>query len=119
MFRNGTFQRRLERIQCGLLSILFSSFSISLDYAYCLFETVSIREAALEAIPQSKRSFKIAVTLRHKQCDIAVKNKACLKRNQTDVAFARYLSFSNCAEQRPDGLYWRQSRPPGDNFAHR
>jgi len=36
------------------------SFSISLDYAYCLFET-SVREAALEAIPQSKRSIKIAV----------------------------------------------------------
>ena len=50
------------------------SFSISLDYAYCLFET-SVREAALEAIPQSKRSIKIAVPWWNKQCDIAVKNK--------------------------------------------
>jgi len=46
----------------------------SLDYAYCLFE-VSVREAALEAIPQSKRSLKIAVSWWNKQCDIAVKNK--------------------------------------------
>jgi len=29
-------------------------FSISLGYAYCLFET-SVREAALEASPQSKK----------------------------------------------------------------
>jgi len=50
------------------------SFSISLDYAYCLFET-SVLEAALEAIPQSKRSIKIAVPWWNKLCDIAVKNK--------------------------------------------
>jgi len=50
------------------------SFSISLDYAYCLFET-SVQEAALEAIPQSKRSIKIAVPWWNKQCDIAVRNK--------------------------------------------
>jgi len=50
------------------------SFSISLDYTYCLFET-SVRETALEAIPQSKRSIKIAVPWWNKQCDIAVKNK--------------------------------------------
>jgi len=50
------------------------SFSISLDYAYCLFET-NVREAALEAIRQSKRSLKIAVTCWNKRCDIAVKNK--------------------------------------------
>ena len=50
------------------------SFSISLDYAHCLFET-SVREAALEAIPQSKRSIKIAVPWWNKQCDITVKNK--------------------------------------------
>jgi len=50
------------------------SFSISLDYAYCLFET-SVREAALEGIPQSKRSIKIVVPWWNKQCDIAVKNK--------------------------------------------
>jgi len=37
-----------------------SSFSISLDYAYCLFET-SVREAALEAVLESNRSLKIAV----------------------------------------------------------
>jgi len=36
-----------------------SSFSISLDYGYCLFKT-SVREAALEAILQSKRSLKMA-----------------------------------------------------------
>jgi len=35
-------------------------FSISLSYAYCFFET-SVREAALEAIPQSKTPLKIAV----------------------------------------------------------
>ena len=51
-----------------------SPFSISLDCAYCLYET-SVREAALEAIPQSKRSTKIAVPWWNKQCDIAVKNK--------------------------------------------
>jgi len=50
------------------------SFSISLDYAYCLFET-SVRELALEAIPQSKRSIKITVPWWNKQYDIAVKNK--------------------------------------------
>ena len=50
------------------------SFSISLDYVYCLFET-SVREAALEAIPQSKRSIKMAVPWWNKQCGIAVKNK--------------------------------------------
>jgi len=50
------------------------SFSISLDYGYCLFET-RVRVAALEAIPQSKRSIKIAVPRWNKQCDIAVKNK--------------------------------------------
>jgi len=57
--------------------LTLGSFSISLDYAYCLFET-SVREAALEAIPQSKRSIKIAIPWWNKQCDIAVKNKACL-----------------------------------------
>jgi len=50
------------------------SFSTSLDYAYCLFET-SVQEAALEAIPQSKRSIKIAVPWWNKQCDVAVRNK--------------------------------------------
>ena len=50
------------------------SFSISLDYAYCLFET-SVREAYLEAISQSKRFIKITVPWWNKQCDIAVKNK--------------------------------------------
>jgi len=35
-----------------------TSFSNSLGYAYCLFET-SAREAALEAITQSKKSLKI------------------------------------------------------------
>jgi len=50
------------------------SFSISLDYAYCLFET-NVREAALEAIPQSKRSIKIAIPWWNKQSDIAVKDK--------------------------------------------
>jgi len=44
-----------------------TSFSISLSYASCLFET-SVREAALEAIPQSKKSLKIAVPWWNKQC---------------------------------------------------
>ena len=51
-----------------------SSFSISLDYSYCLFET-SVREAALAAIPHSKQSHKIPVRWWNKQRDIAVKNK--------------------------------------------
>jgi len=51
-----------------------SSFFISLHYANCLFET-SLREAALEAISQSKRYLKIAVPWWNKQCDMALKNK--------------------------------------------
>jgi len=51
-----------------------SLVSISLEYSYCLFET-SVREAAQEAIPQSKASHKITVPWWNKQCDIAVKNK--------------------------------------------
>ena len=63
------------------------SFSIALDYAYCLFET-SAREAALEAIPQSKGSIKIAVPWWNKQCDIAVKNKKhAFNRMKGDLAF--------------------------------
>jgi len=64
-----------------------------MDYAYCLFET-SVREAALDAIHQSKRSLKITVplvelTVRH-SCQ---KQKACLQPNETDVAFARCYHF--------------------------
>jgi len=51
-----------------------TSFSISLSYAYCLFDT-SVREAALEAISQSKKSLKITVPWWNKQCDVAVKKK--------------------------------------------
>ena len=51
-----------------------SSVSISLEYSYCLSET-TVREAAQEAIPQSKGSDKISVPWWNKQCDIAVKNK--------------------------------------------
>jgi len=36
---------------------------------------MSVREAALEAIPQSKRSIKIAVPWWNRQCDIVVKKK--------------------------------------------
>ena len=50
------------------------SFFISLSYAYCLFGT-SVREAALEAIPQSKKSLKIAVPWWNKRCDVAVEKK--------------------------------------------
>jgi len=52
----------------------FTYFFISPSYAYCLFET-SVREAALEAILQSKKSLKIAVPRWNKQCDVAVKKK--------------------------------------------
>jgi len=52
-----------------------TSFSISLSCVYCLFET-SVREAALEAIPQSKKSLGIAVPWWNKQCDVAVKRKS-------------------------------------------
>jgi len=51
-----------------------SSFSIFLDYFYCLFET-DVREAALDAIPHSKQSHKIPVRWWNKQCDIAVNHK--------------------------------------------
>jgi len=53
---------------------LLTYFSISLSYAYCLFET-SVREAALEAVPQSKKSLKVAVPWWNKQCDVPVKKK--------------------------------------------
>jgi len=60
---------------------------MSLSYAYCLFET-DVREAALEASPQSKKSLKIAVPWWNKQRDVAVKKKkACLQQNETDLAF--------------------------------
>jgi len=62
-----------------------TSFSMSLSYSYCLFKT-SVREAGLEAIPQSK-SLKIAVPWWNEQCDVAVKKKACLQQNETDLAF--------------------------------
>jgi len=39
----------------------------SLDYAYCLFE-VSVREAALEAIPQSKRSYSSIKKVSQNRC---------------------------------------------------
>ena len=58
-------------IQRHLWSNPISWFSISLECAYCLFDT-SVREAALEAIPQSKRSLKITFPWWNKQCDIAV-----------------------------------------------
>jgi len=63
----------LQPLDPRLLHTL-GSFSITLDYAYCLFE-MSVREAALEAIPQSKRSIKIAVLWWNKQYDIAGKTK--------------------------------------------
>jgi len=56
-----------------------TSFSISLSYTYCFFET-SVCEAALEAILQSKISLKIAVPWWNKQCDVAVKEKHAFNR---------------------------------------
>ena len=59
---------------CAYCDQTLNSFSISLDYFYCLFET-SVREAALDAIPHSKKSHKIPVRWWNKQCDIAVNHK--------------------------------------------
>jgi len=85
--RNGTSPKQTGRNLGPPAIKLMTSFSISLSYAYCLFET-SVREAALEAIPQSKKSLKIAFPWWNKQCDVAVEQeKACLQQNETDLAF--------------------------------
>jgi len=72
------------------------SFSISLDYAYCLFE-MRVRESALEAIPQSKRSIKIAVPWWNKQCDIAAKNnKHAFNRMKRTWLLRDTIIFKRC-----------------------
>jgi len=72
------------------------SFSISLSYAYCLFET-SVREAALEAIPQSKKSLKIAVPWWNKQCDVAVKKKKhAFNRMKRTWLLSDMIIFKRC-----------------------
>jgi len=78
-----------------------TSFSISLSYAYCLFET-SVREAALEAIPQSKKPLKIAFPWWNKQCDVAVKKK---KHAFNRMKRTWLLIFSNGAGPGLEGLY--------------
>ena len=72
------------------------SFYISLSYAYCLFET-SVREAALEAIPQSKKSLEIVVPWWNKQCDVAVKNKKhALNRMKRTWLLSDMIIFKRC-----------------------
>jgi len=72
------------------------SFSISLSYAYCLFET-SVREAALEAIPQSKKYLKIAVPWWNKQCDVAVKKKKrAFNRMKRTWLLSDIIIFKRC-----------------------
>jgi len=72
------------------------TFSISLSYAYCLFET-SVREAALDAISQSKKSLKIAVPWWNKQCSVAVKMKkhAFIKMKRTWL-LSDIIIFKRC-----------------------
>jgi len=73
-----------------------TSFSIWLSYAYCLFET-SVREAALEAIPQSKKSLKNAVPWWNKQCDVAVKKKKhAFNRMKRTWLISDIIIFKRC-----------------------
>jgi len=92
--RNGNFPKQTGRNSVRPVKTLIS-LSISLDYASCLFET-SIREPALEAIPQSKRSLKIAVPWWNKQCDIAVKNKACFNWMKRTWPLRDVIIFKRC-----------------------
>jgi len=72
------------------------SFSISLSYAYCLFET-NVREAALEAISQSKKFLKIAVPWWNKQCDVAVKTKKhAFNRMKRTWLLSDIIIFKRC-----------------------
>jgi len=73
-----------------------TSFSTSLSYAYCLFET-SVHEAALEAIPQSKKSLKIVVPWWNKQCDVAVKKqKHAFNRMKRTWLLSDIITFKRC-----------------------
>jgi len=114
--RNGTSPKADWQKFSAACDQTLTSFSISLSYAYCLFET-SVRKAALEAIPQSKKSLKIAVPRWNKQCDVAVK-KACLQQNETDLVLSDIIVFKRC-RGRARRIILRQSRPPGNKFAHR
>ena len=104
--RNGTSPNTLAAIQRRLWSNVKFILRLIGLCIYRLFET-SVREAALEAIPQSKKSLKIAVPWWNKQCDIAVKNKNTLFQEWNALGFyvILSLSFSNDAEQRFGGLY--------------
>jgi len=73
-----------------------TSFSISLSYACCLFET-NVCETALEAIPQSKKSLKIAVPWWNKQCDVAVKKKKhAFNRMKRTWLLSDIITFKRC-----------------------
>jgi len=94
--RNGTSPKHTGRNWNAACDQTLTSFSISLSYAYCLFET-SVREAALAAIPQSKKSLKIAVPWWNKQYDVAVKRKKySFNRMKRTWLLSDFIIFKRC-----------------------
>jgi len=94
------------------------SFSISLSYVYYLFET-SVREAALEAMPQSKKSLKIAVPWWNKQCDVAVKKKKhAFNRMKRTWLLSDTIIFKRCRARARRVILMAKSSS-WQQFAHR
>jgi len=60
-----------------------------------LFETIG-REAALKAVPQSKKSLKIAVPWWNKQCNVAVKRKHAFNRMKRTWLLSDIIIFKRC-----------------------
>jgi len=83
---------------------------------------MSVREAALEAIPQSKRSIKIAVPWWNKQCGIAVKRKKhAFNRMKWTWLLSDIIIFKRCRAKAQRLIFEAKGKklsPPGDNFAH-
>jgi len=108
--RNGTSPKHTGRnlappaIKRWLLSLHLTELRL------LPLRNTSVREAALEAIPQSKKS--------HKMLFHGGISSETLQQNETDLAF-KWLLFSNGADLGLEGLYQRQGRPLANSFAHR
>jgi len=100
--RNGTYP-----IQTGR-NLAPPAIKLYLSPSHWATPTASLKlvfaKLLWKLVHNPRKSLKTAVLWWNKQCDVAVKKKACLQQNETDLAKV-ILLFSNGAEPGLEGLY--------------